>query len=104
MKDRHIPIMKGCPVEIHEKLILNGQEHGFNRVSFRFTLQYILRELGLSRMNSMQNNGHLYYLDNFNGELYDLRDKQQFLKLRDTVINEYNRWVEFYKNKVEKQK
>lgn len=100
MKDRYDTIMKDCPAEIHEKLILNEQEHGFNRVPFRFTLQYILRELGLSRMNSIQNNGYLYYLDSFNGECYDLRDKQQFLKLRDTVINEYNRWVEFYKNKM----
>lgn len=91
------PIMKDCPAEIYGKLILNGEEHGYNTVSFQFELQSILAHLGLNRMGSMQSNSYLYYLENFNDVCYDLRDKQQFLKLRDTVINAYNNWIEFYK-------
>lgn len=99
MTDIFNPIMSDCPAEIYGTLIINKEVRGYNIVSFAFTLPHILSSLGSECIESMQSNGYLYYLAKFDDVQYDLRDKQQFLKLRDAVRNAYNNWVEFYKNK-----
>lgn len=99
MSDSFNPVMLDCPVRMYGKLIINGEERGYNAVSFGFKLQRILSELGLNRIGSMQCNGYLYYLEQFNGEWYDLRDKRQYMLLRDLIIETYNSWLDFYKNK-----
>lgn len=99
MVDTFNPIMKNCPVNLFGTLYIHNKARANNIVSFWYTLPYILFQLGTHHITSVKPNGPAYYRFRFGDKDYDLRDKQEFLKLRDKVINSYNEWVEFYKNK-----
>lgn len=91
-------IMKNCPTNLYGTLYIDRNIRGQNIVSFGFTLSYILSQLGTHYISSVKSKGYVYYCFRFGKKEYDLRDKQQFLKLRDSVKTAYNAWVEFYKN------
>lgn len=101
MADTFNPIMKNCRVVLYGGLFLrmNNKILAYNEISFGFTLPYILFQLGTHHITSVKPNEYVYYKFTFGVKEYDLRDKQQFLKLRDTIRNAYNNWVEFFKNK-----
>lgn len=105
MADTFNPVMKNCPVSLYGVLHINGEIQAHNIIPLWFTLPYILSKLGAHHIMSVQSNGYAYYRygfdvlhDNlrayyrygFGDKEYDLRDKQQFLKLRDTVRQSYN--------------
>lgn len=93
MADTFNPIMKNCPVSLYDVLHINGEIQAHNIIPFWFTLPYILSKLGAHHIMSVQSNGYAYYRYGFGDKKYDLRDKQQFLKLRDTVRQSYNNLV-----------
>lgn len=99
MIDTFNPIMKNCQVNLYGRLYIHNKIQANNILPFWFTLPYILSQLGTHHITSVHSNGYVYYRFRFGDKDYDLRDKQQFLKLRDIVINSYNKWIEFYKNK-----
>lgn len=101
MADTFNPVMKNCRVVFYGGLFLriNDKILAYNEISFAFTLPYILSQLGTHHITSVKPNEYVYYKFTFGVKEYDLRDKQQFLKLRDTIRNAYNNWVEFFKNK-----
>lgn len=92
------PVMKNCELSLYGRLYIHNKIQANNILPFWFTLPYILSQLGTHHITSTQSNGYVYYRFRFGDKDYDLRDKQQFLKLRDTVINAYNNRFEFYKH------
>lgn len=90
------PVMKNCPANLYGILYVYNKVQANNIVPLWYTLPSILSQLGTHRITSSQSNGYVYYRFRFGDKDYDLRDKQQFLKLRDTVINAYNAWIDFY--------
>lgn len=92
--DTFNPIMRDCGVSLYGTLYINGGIQTHNIMTFWFTLPYILSQLGTHHITSVQSKGSVYYRFRFGDKDYDLRDKQQFLSLRDAVTRSYVECIE----------
>lgn len=94
MADTFNHIMKDCGVNLYGTLYIDGVIRAHNIVSFWYTLSYILSQLGTHHITSTRSKGSVYFRFRFGDKDYDLRDRQQFLALRDAVTKTYNECIE----------
>lgn len=93
------PIMKDSDLEFFGTVFVNGMARGGNKVSFHFSLAYILADLGSERIESKRTKGYIHYKHHWGNKTYDFTDHKQFLKFRDIVKKAYKEEEDFWRKR-----
>jgi hypothetical protein len=98
------PIMADSNLEFYGTVFVDGEPRGSNSVTFRFSLAYILSDLGAERIESKNTKGYVHYEHYWGNRKYDFTDHNQFIAFREIVKKAYKEEEAFWKNLKEKKK